>query len=415
MTRLLNGISWQSLLVAAALVVPLPLALVGCSGGDSSPPSQPAPITQAASPTEAPAPSAATPTETSPPSATAAPTPAPAPSAASPTRVTEPTPVPPTPRPMLEGRDRTITVYSGRSQSLVHPILEAFGERTGVSIQVKYAGSASTAATLLEEGDNTPADVVFLQDPGSLGALSDAGMLAQIPQATLDKVDQRFRSNDGTWVGTSGRARTVIYNTDTIDPAADLPASILDFTEPQWKGRIGWAPINGSFQAFVTALRIQLGDDATRSWLESIKENDTREYPNNISIVAAAANGEVDVGFVNHYYLQRFLEEHGPEFGARNHFIGNGDPGALVLVAGVGILEATEDRQTAEEFVEFLLSKPAQEYFASETKEYPVSAGVEPEGELPSLASLDPPDVDLGSLSDLKGTISLLRDAGVLP
>ena len=242
---------------------------------------------------------------------------------------------------MVEDKDRTITVYSGRSQSLVHPILEAFGERTGVSIQVKYAGSASIAATLLEEGDNTPADVVFLQDPGSLGALSDAGMLAQILQSTLDKVDQRFRSNDGTWVGTSGRARTVIYNTETIDPVADLPASILDFTEPKWKGRIGWAPINGSFQAFVTSLRIQLGDDATRSWLEGIKENDTREYPNNISIVAAAANGEVDVGFVNHYYLQRFLEEHGPEFGARNHFIGNGDPGALVLVAGVGILKAS--------------------------------------------------------------------------
>ena len=403
MTRLLNGISWQSLLVAAVLAVALPLALVGCSGGDESPPSRPAPISQAAPPTEAPPPAAVPPTEAPAPSETATATP-------------EPTPTPvPTLRPMVEDEDRTLTVYSGRSQSLVHPILEAFGERTGVSIQVKYASSASTAATLLEEGDNTPADVVFLQDPGSLGALSDAGMLAQIPQATLDKVDQRFRSNDGTWVGTSGRARTVIYNTDTIDPVADLPASILDFTEPQWNGRIGWAPINGSSQAFVTALRIQLGDDATRSWLESIKENDTREYPNNISIVAAAANGEVDVGFVNHYYLQRFLEEHGPEFGARNHFIGNGDPGALVLVAGVGILEATEDRQTAEEFVEFLLSKPAQEYFASETKEYPVSAGVETEGELPSLASLDPPDVDLGSLSDLKGTISLLRDAGVLP
>ena len=398
------------MLVAAALGVALPLALVGCSRGDSPHPSQPAPITQAASPTEAPAPSAAARTD-APVSSVASPTEAPAPSA---TATPEPTLVP-TPRPVVEDKDRTITVYSGRSQSLVHPILEAFGERTGVSIQVKYAGSASIAATLLEEGDNTPADVVFLQDPGSLGALSDAGMLAQILQSTLDKVDQRFRSNDGTWVGTSGRARTVIYNTETIDPVADLPDSILDFTEPKWKGRIGWAPINGSFQAFVTSLRIQLGDDATRSWLEGIKENDTREYPNNISIVAAAANGEVDVGFVNHYYLQRFLEEHGPEFGARNHFIGNGDPGALVLVAGVGILKASKDRQTAEEFVEFLLSEPAQTYFASETKEYPVSAGVEPEGELPSLASLDPPDVDLGSLSDLKGTISLLRDAGVLP
>jgi iron(III) transport system substrate-binding protein len=306
-------------------------------------------------------------------------------------------------------------VYSGRSQTLVHPLLEAFGEQTGVDIRVKYAGSSSTAATLLEEGDNTPADVVFMQDPGSLGILADAGILASIPQATLDKVDPRFRSPDGLWIGTSGRARTIIYNTDAIDPATDIPPSILDFTAPEWKGRVGWAPRNGSFQAFVTSLRLQLGEDAARAWLEGMRDNDALDYPNNVTTVAAAAAGEVDVGFVNHYYLERFLEEHGPGFGARNHYLGNGDPGALVLVAGVGILAASENKDTAEEFVDFLLAAPAQQYFASEIKEYPVSAGVEPLGDLPPLASLNPPDVDLGNLSDLEGTLKLLRETEVLP
>ena len=316
---------------------------------------------------------------------------------------------------MTEERDRELTVYSGRSQTLVHPLLEAFGEQTGVDIRVKYAGSSSTAATLLEEGDNTPADVVFMQDPGSLGILADAGMLAPIPQATLGKVDPRFRSPVGLWIGTSGRARTIIYNTHAIDPTTDLPPSILDFTKPEWKGRVGWAPRNGSFQAFVTSLRLQLGEDAARAWLEGMQDNDALDYPNNVTTVAAAAAGEVDVGFVNHYYLERFLEEHGPGFGARNHYIGNGDPGALVLVAGVGILRASENKDVAEEFVDFLLAEPAQQYFASEIKEYPVSAGVEPEGDLPPLESLGPPDVDLGSLSDLEGTLKLLRETEVLP
>ena len=151
------------------------------------------------------------------------------------------------------------------------------------------------------------------------------------------------------------------------------------------------------------------------SWLEGMKDNDAQEYPNNVSIVAAAANGEVDVGFVNHYYLERFLEEQGPGFTARNHFIGNGDPGALVLVAGAGILKVSENKATAEEFIEFLLSEPAQKYFASKIKEYPVAAGIEPEGDIPPLDSLDPPNVDLGSLSDLEGTLDLLREVGVLP
>ena len=322
------------------------------------------------------------------------------------------TSVPPTP---TAERERTLIVYSGRSQTLVDPLLESFGAQTGVTVRVKYAGSAATAATLLEEGDKTPADVVFMQDPGSLGILADAGMFAPLPSATLDKVDPRFRSPAGLWVGTSGRARTVVYNTDAIDPATDLPPSILDFTKPEWKGRVGWAPRNGSFQAFVTGLRAQLGEDAARAWLVGMRDNGAVEYPKNTPIVAATAAGEVDVGFVNHYYLERFLAEQGPGFGARNYFIGNGDPGALVLVAGVGILSASDNRDVAAEFVDFMLSASAQQYFASEIKEYPVAAGIAPAGELPPLESLNPPNVDLGSLSDLEGTLKLLQETGVLP
>ncbi len=373
--RSLRAVWLQTVLLLVAL------ALVACGGGGEPPP----PVPTSAPPVAAGSTAGQVPTNTL---------------------------VPPTP---TKQRDRSLTVYSGRSQTLVHPLLEAFGEQTGIAIRVKYAGSSSTAATLLEEGNNTPADVVFMQDPGSLGILADAGMLAQIPQATLDKVDPRFRSPAGLWIGTSGRARTIIYNTDAIDPTTDLPPSILDFTAPEWKGRVGWAPRNGSFQAFVTSLRLQLGEDAARAWLEGMRDNDAVDYPNNVTTVSAAAAGEVDVGFVNHYYLERFLEEHGPGFGARNHYIGNGDPGALVLVAGVGILTASENKDVAEEFLDFLLAAPAQTYLAQEIKEYPVSAGVEPEGDLPPLESLDPPNVDLGSLSDLEGTLKLLRETGVLP
>ena len=314
-----------------------------------------------------------------------------------------------------EREDDSLTVYSGRSQSLVDPLLQSFAEETGIEVRVKYASSAAIASTILEEGDGTPADVVFLQDPGSLGALSGAGVLKRLPDGVLEQVDARFRSRTGEWVGTSGRARTVVYNTAEVDPAKDLPSSIVDFTDPVWKGRLGWAPPNGSFQAFVTAMRLQLGEDATRRWLEGMKANDVRAYPNNTSIVAAAGRGEIDVGFVNHYYLVRFLKEEGPGFGARNHFLSGGNPGALVLVAGAGILKASANTVVAERFVEYLLSETAQRYFAAETKEYPLAVGVEPEGELPPLSSLDPPDVDLSNLSDLQGTLSLMRDVGILP
>ena len=307
-----------------------------------------------------------------------------------------------------------LTVYSGRNESLVQPLLDQFTEDTGIEVQVKYGNTSGTVALILEEGANTPADVVYLQDAGALGALALEGVLTPIPDDSLNRVDARFRSSSGNWVGTSGRARTVVYNIDLVDGSRDLPDSILDFTDPKWLGRVGWAPTNGSFQAFVTALRIIEGDDVALEWLRGMRANKAFEYPNNTSIVDAVGRGEVEVGFVNHYYLLRFLEERGRDFPVRNLYLQN-DSGALINVAGVGILAVSEEKEKAQRFVEYLLSEPAQRYFAERTFEYPLAAGVEPVGDIPSLAEINPPEIDLGSLEDLRGTLALMREARVIP
>ena len=313
------------------------------------------------------------------------------------------------------GGGDSITVYSGRSESLVQPVLDRFEEETGIRVRVNYASTSQVTATILEEGDGSPADVVFLQDPGFLGVLSSEGKLAVLPDDILSMVGEKYRAGDGEWVGTSGRARTVVYNTDNINPEIDLPDSILGFTDPVWKGRVGWPPQNASFQAFVTGMRVVLGDDETRKWLQGIQANEPRSYPNNTTTVQAAANGEIDVGFVNHYYLHRFLESEGDGFGARNHYIGNGDPGALLLTAGAGILRTSDNREQGEKFIRFLLSAETQRYFAEETFEYSL-VGVHPDqkGLLP-LDELNPPDIDLSDLSDARGTLDLLRETGILP
>ncbi len=312
------------------------------------------------------------------------------------------------------GDEKSITVYSGRSATLVQPLFEQFTMDTGVGVDARYGSTSGTVALLLEEGDASPADVVLLQDAGALGALAMNGLLSPLPDEALAKVDRKFRSPTGFWVGVSGRARTVVYNTETIDPVSDLPESILDYVQPEWKGRVGWAPLNGSFQAFVTGLRLLEGDAKAKEWLEGMKANGVVEFPKNTPIVDAVGKGEVDVGFVNHYYLHRFLAEQGPEFGARNHY-SSGDAGALINVAGTGILTTSDSAELAQQFVDYLLSEPAQRYLAEETWEYPLVEGVEAFGGLPPLVSLDPPDVKLGDLHDLRGTLALMRQAGVIP
>ncbi len=309
-------------------------------------------------------------------------------------------------------QDSTLVVYSGRSESLVGPVVDLFRDATGIEVDVKYGSTAEIAATLLEEGKNSPADVFFAQDPGGLGAVVD--MLSALPDDILDTVPAWARSPDRDWVGISGRARVVAYNTNAVDPS-DMPDTMEGFADPRWKGRIGWPPSNGSFQAMVTAMRVQWGEDRTRAWLSGIVANEPVAYPKNTPTVAAAATGEVEVGFVNHYYLHRFLQEEGEGFGARNHYLTGGGPGSVVLVAGAGILETTESRDDAERFLKFLLSTVAQQYFAAQTFEYPLVDGVAIDSALRPLSDLQNPDVDMASLADLKGTQALLRDLGIIP
>ena len=312
----------------------------------------------------------------------------------------------------VEREPGDLTLYVGRSESLVGPIIEQFGKATGINVQVKYASTTELAATLQEEGDRSPADVFFAQDPGGLGAVED--MFVRVPDSTLNLVPEWARSPDGRWVGISGRARTVVYNPETMTEA-DLPDDIWGFVDPEWKGRIGWAPTNASFQTMVTAMRVLWGEDKTREWLEGVQANDPTIYPKNTPQVAAVAAGEIDVGLVNHYYLFRFLAEEGDSFPARNYHPRAGGPGAVVMVAGAGILSSGENRENAERFLEFMLSQVAQQYFAGQTFEYPLVEGVNTDRLLVPFEEINQPSVPLKDIADLEGTVKLLRETGVLP
>ena len=306
-----------------------------------------------------------------------------------------------------------ITVYSGREEELVAPLFEQFTEETGIDVEVRYGDSAELAATIAEEGDNSPADVFFAQDPGSLGAVD--AQLAALPEDVLDRVGERFRDADGRWVGTSGRTRVLVYNTDAVADD-ELPASVLELTEPEWEGRVGIAPTNASFQAFVTGMRLSLGDDATREWLEGMRDNGAKTYEKNTPIVEAAASGEIDVGLVNHYYLGLVKEEQ-PDAPIANHLFEDGDAGNLVSVAGAGVLASTDQDEDAEAFVDFLLTDDAQRFYVEEAEEaeYPLVEGVEPSPGLVPLDQIEGPDVELTSFgSELEATVEMLRETGWL-
>ena len=313
------------------------------------------------------------------------------------------------------GEAGSLVVYSGRSEALVAPIIAQFSEVTGIKVDVRYGSTAEIAATLLEEGANSPADIFFAQDPGGLGAVADAGMFTRLSETVLSKVPEQFRSPEGQWVGISGRARVVVYNTANVQPDA-LPADIYEFIDPQWKGRIGWVPSNGSFQAMVTAMRQAWGEEKTLQWLKGVQANEPVVFENNAGAVEGVAAGEADVAFVNHYYLYRFLREQGEGFAARNAFLTGGGPGSLIMVAGAGRIATGPNQANAERFMQFMLSPVAQQYFSSQTNEYPLVEGVVTPAGLPPLTDLQATaiTIDMADLADLQGTVTLLQNTGIV-
>ncbi|SMO64573.1 iron ABC transporter substrate-binding protein [Paracoccus laeviglucosivorans] len=305
----------------------------------------------------------------------------------------------------------TLTIYSGRGEALIGPLIQQFEAETGIDAEVRYGSTSEMATLLMEEGDASPADLFWAQDAGALGALSER--FADLPAATNETVLEVFRNPANKWVATSGRTRVLVHSTERA--AEDLPQSISDLSDEKYRGRVAWAPTNGSFQAFVTAFRLTQGDDAAKAWLDAMVANDTKVYKNNGTQIEGIANGEVDYGLVNNYYLGRYTAKDAEFPVAQTHFAA-GDIGNLVLVAGAGIVEASDNKDEAQAFIDFLLSPAAQQFITLQGNEYPVRTGIIPAATLESLNTVSEisPKVDTNTLGDLEGTLTLLRDAGLL-
>ncbi|MDO4791544.1 MAG: iron ABC transporter substrate-binding protein [Buchananella hordeovulneris] len=305
-----------------------------------------------------------------------------------------------------------LVVYSGRNEKLVAPLLEQFTADTGIEVDVRYAGTPELAAQLLEEGDKTPAQVFLSQDAGALGLVAGANLFAPLPADVTSKVAPEYTSKDGSWVGLTGRARVIAYDSEALK-AEEVPADVFELTDPKWKGKVAIAPTNASFQSFVTAMRVKEGEEKTEKWLTDLLANEPQIFAKNGEILDAVNAGTATLGLINHYYWAR-SEQDPTTLRAQLKFGAPGSVSALVNVTGVGILKGAEANPAAMEFVNYLLSDKGQEYFLTKTFEYPLVAGMEGPKNVPALKDLGQPDVSLADLASLDKTVELLTKVGLL-
>lgn len=310
--------------------------------------------------------------------------------------------------------DGPLIVYSGRSQSLVDALVERFERQTGLEVEVRYGSDAEMIALLGEEGAQSPADVFWANTTGALGAAGTRGLLAPLPDS-LTRRPEAFVPSSGTWVPVTVRFRTLAYNTEALSPD-ELPASVLDLPgQERLRGRVGWTPTYSSFQDFVTALRLTEGEEAAADWIRGMEALGAQAYASNTPMLQALAAGEIDAALTNHYYILRQTESTS-EVPLGTHFFAPGDAGNLALVTGAGVLETSDQPETAHRFLSFLLSDEAERYAADEVYEYPVvDLGALPDYLLPfDEARRLSPSFDFERLRELEPTLDLLRNQELL-
>ena len=309
--------------------------------------------------------------------------------------------------------DSKLTIYSAQHKNLTQAWGEAFQEESGIEVQVRYGNDSSMGAQIVEEGASSPADVFLTENSPAMTTVQNAGLLAPVDAATLDRVESRFVPSTKEWTGIAARSTVLVYNPSMISED-QLPVSIMDLAEEKYAGQWSAAAGGADFQAIVSAMLQMEGAEATESWLQALKAN-AKVYQNNIATMKAVNEGQSAMGIIYHYYWYRDQAlEKASSGNTALHYFRNQDPGAFISVSGGGVLKNSDKQADAQKFLAFVTSPAGQQILISEdVKEYAVGTGDASDPALPTIASLQPPDVDPFTLDQQK-VIDLMTEAGLL-
>jgi iron(III) transport system substrate-binding protein len=306
-----------------------------------------------------------------------------------------------------------ITVYNAQHEELLEEVAPLFEKETGIEVKLRSGKDLELANQLVQEDDASPADVFLTENSPAMTLVDNAGLFAPVDEETLSLIPPQYVPSDQRWLGFIGRSTVLVYNTDAVS-AEELPTSLMDLAEPEWAGRVAFSPTGADFQAIVSAVVATQGEEAARSWIQSLADNGT-VLENNLVVMKAVNDGEVDAGIIYHYYWYRDQKEAGENSDSSQlHFFGNQDPGAFLSVSGAGVLASSDKQEDAQEFVRFLASEPGQQAIAdSYALEYPLNPAVSLEPPVKPFSELQPPAIDVSTLNS-EVVVEMMQDVGLL-
>lgn len=306
-----------------------------------------------------------------------------------------------------------IVVYNAQHVTLMQAWTQGFTSDTGIKVTVRKGSDMELANQIVQEGAGSPADVFVTENSPAMALVDNAGLFSPIDPATLAQVPENFRPTNGHWIGVAARSTVFAYNTTLLKPD-QLPKSLLDLGQPEWKGRWAASPAGADFQAIVSALLQLKGEAATADWLKAMKEN-ARFYRGNGVVLKAINAGEVPGGIIYHYYFAGDRANTGEN--SRNvalHYFRNGDPGAFLSISGAGVLKSGRHQKEAQAFVKWMTAKAGQDLLKTgKSYEYAVGIGAESNPLLEPIARLGAPVVVPDTLNN-KAVTDMMTAAGLM-
>jgi iron(III) transport system substrate-binding protein len=312
------------------------------------------------------------------------------------------------------GPSGPLVIYSGRSEPLIQPVLDAFQEEyPQIEIRLKSGDNSELANALLEEQANPQADAFITTEMMTIQSLNAQGLFQGYRSPNAAAIPPEFIGPNDGWTGLTRRARVIMYNTELVSPE-EAPQSIFDLGDPAWKGQVAAAgSTNGSMQAQIAAMRELVGEEATEAWLRELIANEVTFFGGHTDVRKAVGAGEFKLGLVNHYYYYLQKEEGSP-VGIVFPDQGEGQIGLITNATAIAVVKRAAHPETAQALVDFLLSMEGQEIFARLNFEYPLVPGVPLHPQVEPLEPFRLAEVDVAQAAlELDETFSLIEKVGL--
>jgi iron(III) transport system substrate-binding protein len=303
-----------------------------------------------------------------------------------------------------------LTLYNGQHKEIGEAIAKAYEAKTGIHVNVRKGSSNQLASQVMEEGERSPADVIYTEESPPLNNLGEKGFLAKIDDTTLAMLPKDYVAKDGSWMGVTARVRVVAYNPKLINEK-DLPDSVLEFAEPQWQGKVGFVPTSGAFQEQAVAIIKLHGRDAAEEWLTGLRAFG-KTYTNNMVALKAVENGEVATVLVNNYYWFALQREKG-QLDSKLHYFTNGDAGGLITISSAAALKSSKHPKEAQALLAYMASEEGQRVITQTTAEYPLHKGMVSDRGLKPFDELQAPNITPADIGNAEDALDLERDVGL--